>query len=471
MSIEALTTSLRKQAMIDGFDSPMTMICASPTQRRLLSSLNLTPQEAEALEHSWHFVARHGQLLPPGLDWDVIVWITGRGYGKTRCLSEFAHMEAKRHPGLCGALAARTLGDVDKVMIGHPKSGLMATQHADNPCEFKRHLGKVYWANGAYAELHSSEEPDKARGPENAWAACDEIGTWKRQVDFAGNTTFDNLQFGLRGGGAGSRPRMAVGSTPRAGSAAIRDLIERSADPAQGVRLVTGTLFDNAANLPDSYIERIVRRYKGTRLFRQEALGELLDDVADAIITQARLDHLRVSVAPDLRRVVIGVDVALGHSKRNDQTGINASGIGVDGHLYSLANRSCRLSPDGWGRRVVDCYHEFGASCVVAESNVMGEAIATVINAIDPSIRVLLPRATRSKAKRAEPILAYFERGEAHIVGEQDTLEDQLSRFTPSGWEGDGSPDDADAFVWAATELMPIHGQVDWAATSLANAG
>jgi phage terminase large subunit-like protein len=34
-------------------------------------------------------------------------------------------------------------------------------------------------------------------------------------------------------------------------------------------------------------------------------------------------------------------------------------------------------------------------------------------------------------------------------------LEDQLCLFTASGYEGAGSPDRADALVWAMTELFP----------------
>jgi phage terminase large subunit-like protein len=91
---------------------------------------------------------------------------------------------------------------------------------------------------------------------------------------------------------------------------------------------------------------------------------------------------------------------------------------------------------------------------MVAEDNFGGEMVESVIRGIDATVNVKRRTATRSKTKRAEPILAFFERGEAHIVGEQQALEDQLVQFTPSGYVGDASPDDADAMVWAATELM-----------------
>ena len=41
-----------------------------------------------------------------------------------------------------------------------------------------------------------------------------------------------------------------------------------------------------------------------------------------------------------------------------------------------------------------------------------------------------------------------------HHVGVFADLEDQMCNFTASGYVGAGSPDRADALVWALTELM-----------------
>ena len=62
--------------------------------------------------------------------------------------------------------------------------------------------------------------------------------------------------------------------------------------------------------------------------------------------------------------------------------------------------------------------------------------------------------ATRGKVVRAEPISALYEQGKVSHVGEFPDLEDQMLNFTPGGYVGDGSPDRADALVWALTELM-----------------
>jgi phage terminase large subunit-like protein len=59
----------------------------------------------------------------------------------------------------------------------------------------------------------------------------------------------------------------------------------------------------------------------------------------------------------------------------------------------------------------------------------------------------------RGKAARAEPIAAMFENGRAGLLGEFPALEDELCRMTAAGFEGSGSPDRADAMVWALHEL------------------
>jgi hypothetical protein len=55
---------------------------------------------------------------------------------------------------------------------------------------------------------------------------------------------------------------------------------------------------------------------------------------------------------------------------------------------------------------------------------------------------------------RAEPVSALYEQGIVHHVGRFAVLEDQLCAFTTAGYRGEGSPDHADALVFAITELM-----------------
>ena len=96
----------------------------------------------------------------------------------------------------------------------------------------------------------------------------------------------------------------------------------------------------------------------------------------------------------------------------------------------------------------------FGATKIVAEKNQGGEMIAAVLRAADHDLPVKLRHAGPGKAARAEPIALRFETGRARLAGHFPELEDQLCALTWSGYQGPGSPDRADAMVWAMTELF-----------------
>ena len=185
------------------------------------------------------------------------------------------------------------------------------------------------------------------------------------------------------------------------------------------------------------------------RGYRQEILAEWLDDVPGALWTRSMFEQRRE--APDLARVVIAVDPAATAHEDSDETGIVAAGKGVDGRGYVLADRSCRLSPDGWARRAVAAYHEFGADRIVAEGNNGGEMVRHVIQTVDPKIKVVIVHASRGKIARAEPVAALYEQGKVTHVTALDDLEDQMCTWTP---ESGASPDRLDALVWAITDLM-----------------
>jgi len=417
-----------------------------------------TRRMAQEILGDWHFWARHDQLPPDG-DWRIWAPITGRGWGKTRAASEWVQSVANAHPGAVGFVAARTLKDARKGIIGHPKSGLLATASPENPCKYREHTGQLEWANGSRCDVHTSEEPDAARGPEYEFGVADEVGTWKRVVDFQGNTTWDNLQFALR---AGDNPRMVAATTPR-NTAAVRYLVEAGREGSSGVKTTQGSLLDNRANLAPSFVEYIQRRYGGTRLARQEIDGELLLDTEGAIVLPHMIEDERVESAPALHRVVVGVDPFGGGG---DACGIAAAGKSADGHAYPLADRTCRLGPDGWGRRVIETALEFDADCIAWESNYGGDMAQHVLrHAMQTAgVQIRLKKVVSSKAKhlRFEPIGAMYERGAVHHVGTQTELEDEVCRFTPEGYDGDESPNRADALVFALTELFPPVAGIGW---------
>lgn len=81
--------------------------------------------------------------------------------------------------------------------------------------------------------------------------------------------------------------------------------------------------------------------------------------------------------------------------------------------------------------------------------------VGFVVKAAKPGIPFKLVNASRGKVVRAEPISALTEQGKIRFVGTFPKLEEELCAFTTTGYLGERSPNRADAFVWAMTELFP----------------
>ena len=95
----------------------------------------------------------------------------------------------------------------------------------------------------------------------------------------------------------------------------------------------------------------------------------------------------------------------------------------------------------------------WGADRVIAEANNGGEMVEDVLRTVDPSLPLRLVHASRGKGARAEPVALLFEARRCLFAGAFPELEDELTAITAEGATG-GSPDRADAMVWAMTELV-----------------
>lgn len=414
------------------------MIASSPDRQEILAGL--TDKQVEELLNDWRFWARPEQIAPDG-DWLTWVINAGRGFGKTRAGSEWVReqVEAGRQRI---ALIGETYKDLVEVMV-YGDSGIASVfPDHQKPKIVANPNVQITFHTGAVALGYNATRPDQLRGPQFDAAWADELAKWKKARE-----TWDMLQFGLR---LGERPQVLVTTTPRP----IPTLREIKARKTTVV--TTGSTFDNAANLAESFIEEIRDRYEGTRLGRQELFAEDLDDLPGALWTRAMFDDNRVKVAPEMQRLVVAVDPSgtAGESDDGDSIGIVVAGKGVDGRAYVLADRTCKLSPDGWGRRAVAAYHEFGADRMVAERNFGGAMVQHVIRTIDPKVSYKEVTASRGKVMRAEPIAALYEQGKVSHLGGLEVLEDQCCQIGPDGYIGEGSPDRADALVWALTDLM-----------------
>lgn len=436
----------------------------------------LTSAQRKRLQFIWPAVARPEQLAPAG-DWVFWLILAGRGFGKTRAGAENCILKAKAMPGSRGFLAARTVGDVRDVMI-EGESGILAKSSPDFMPDYEPSKRLVTWPNGSTAHTYSSDAPAAGRGPQHHWGWADEIAAW------FGWELWDNLQMGLR---LGELPQAWVTTTPRP-QRIIRELI---ADPDCVV--TRGSTYDNAANLPRKFFEKILRKYEGTRLGRQELLAELLDDVPGALWTRAQLDALHVKTFPEMERIVVAIDPATTSGEASDMTGIIVAGLGVDGLAYVLEDLTCQLSPAGWAMRAIDAFDRWSADLIVAETNQGGEMVESTLRAVKRTLPYKGVHARRGKRLRAEPVAALYEPSTAfpaarvrHVTLQMEKnaagvwvpstterrpaladLDDQMVQFTPegralmvdpeTGKQRDVSPDRVDAMVYALTELMLEH--------------
>lgn len=224
---------------------------------------------------------------------------------------------------------------------------------------------------------------------------------------------------------------------------------------------------DNRDNLPEKYFDILAGMSEAKRLRFER--GEWASEVNGALWTlEPRAGHdreipgidtLRIAEAPKMQRIVVAVDPsgtkgAQAGTAGGDDIGIVVAGLGVDGRGYVLEDGTCNLSPDGWGRRVAELYGKYEADRVVGEQNFGGAMVEFVVRTADKRVSYKDVHASRGKWVRAEPIAALYEQGRVSHVGSFPDLEDQMCNFTASGYVGDGSPDRADALVWALTELM-----------------
>ncbi|WP_062217185.1 DNA-packaging protein [Aureimonas sp. D3] len=391
----------------------------------------------------WAALARPAQLPPPG-DWRQWLLIGGRGSGKTRAGAEWVRALALGLAPLAGrvhgriALLAETLGDAREVMI-EGESGLRRL-HYETPPVFEATRRRLVFANGAVAQIFSSEDPDALRGYQFDAAWGDELAKWTHAED-----CFDNLQLALR---LGMNPRMALTTTPRA----VPLLKRLMAEP--GTCVTHMRTAENRAHLAPGFFEAMQARYGGSRLGRQELDGELVEGREDALFDRATIDRNRRRTAPALRRVVVAVDPPATATHRSDACGIVAAGLGEDGQVYVLADRSRRgLKPPEWAARAVALFGELEADRLVVEVNQGGDMVTSVIQAVAPHVPVSSVRAMRGKWLRAEPVAALYEQNRVHHVGSLAELEDEMCDFGPDGLSTGRSPDRLDALVWAVTAL------------------
>jgi phage terminase large subunit-like protein len=437
--------------------SPAQRLALMPKAKQKAFFDSLSEDDAKYLEYDWQeFWARPKQIVPPLGAWDIWLFMGGRGIGKTRTGVEAVRYLVRE----CGyrwiSIVGRTAADVRDVLIEGESGFLNVLPDWERPL-YEPSKRRLTFPNGAIANLFSADEPDQMRGPQSDLVLADEVAAWRFP------DSFDQVSFGNR---LGQKPLMILLTTPRPNKL-MRELVEDSIPVEEylatgdmrgkTVLLTTGSTYENAANLAPKFLKRLVKKYEGTRLGRQELRAEMLLDTPGALWTLEIIERNRVVTRPVLKRIVIAVDPpAKDNSNKEDgaEAGIIAAGMGMDGQGYILEDTSRYGTPAEWGLEALNLYYKYEADLRVGENNNGGDMVEhTVMSMVKkgkqkPNFKQV--HASRGKMTRAEPISALYEKGEIHHIGAFKELEDQMTTWVP----GEKSPDRLDAAVWALTELM-----------------
>jgi phage terminase large subunit-like protein len=357
---------------------------------------------------------------------------------------------------------------VGRTLVPTHNSGILALSPPDFMPQYVPSIRKVIWPNSTVAITFSSESPDQLRGPQSHFTWADELAAFK--LSRSDVNAWEQITISTR---LGEHPQIFVTTTPKR-IPLIRELVDRAQQPESDVLIVTGSTYDNRANLSSEYLQTLIDLYAGTALEEQELYGRLVLVVEGSLwkdrdFVIAPLPpgwNIPDKMAHDIFGpnkpefvTVIGVDPSA--SSGGDETGI----VRVqttrqrDEHIsqrraWVTADRSVQGPPEQWAKAVADLYHESNEdhlTVVVAEKNQGGEMVRTVIQSADPAIPVALIPSVKSKAARAEPVVLAYRRGRVFHTEDFPELTGQLTEWEPSSkW----SPDRLDALVHAVTAVL-----------------
>ena len=404
---------------------------------KTFNELNSQKKIATILLTDWYTKARKNQIVIDEDDYNIQLFLAGRGWGKTLTgaydMIQYCLLNAN---SICGVIAP-TYGDLKRVCFAG-ESGLLGILDKGllNESGYNKSANEIEFYNGSKIIGFPAIEPDRLRGVQFHRVWCDELASWRYRE------TFDNLMMALR---LGQSPKCIITTTPRP-TELIKELAVRS-----DTKIIRGSTFDNVANLAPSAIKMLKERYEGTRLGRQELYAEILEDIEGALFNSSNIEQNRVELTPTLTRIVVAIDPAVTSNASSDETGIIVAGRGEDNHYYILEDFSGIFSPDMWIKKAIECYYKFDADRIVCEVNNGGDLIEKLLRVQDVNVPYTSVRATRGKMLRAEPISALYEQDKVHHVGYFKELEEQMTSYTPFTTK---SPDRLDALVWALTSLQ-----------------
>ena len=378
---------------------------------------------------------------PPAPGFRGWLLLAGRGAGKTYAASRYIARLAESTPNLRCRIIAPTLADAIESVAYGPSGILEASPTASM---ISRGGGtRIEWPNGSTAWLRgtpTAREVDRLRALNNIDLDHFEEAAANPMIA----SVVEQCRLSRRRAGS----HWIATTTPRP-LQTIRDWVD---DPT--VHVTRASSHDNR-HIDQEWLDSVDATYHGSRLYQQEVLGEIIDEVEGALWTIEHLNRSRIDTAPTLARTAVGVDPA----KSTGTTGIVAVGVDHDGHIHVLEDASITGAPaERWAAQAAQLGAKHNAPIIV-EDDSGGDAMRAIIQAanLDASVKTVTARGHGGKHTRAVPVALLWERTDpaGHIVGHWPKLEDELTTWTP---DDKNSPDRLDAMVHAVRYLKPHNG-------------
>lgn len=125
----------------------------------------------------WELLARPAQLTPPG-DWNVWLFMAGRGAGKTRAAAEDMAYYGFVNPGARMAIVAPTYADARDTCV-EGESGLLSILPKEEIRLWNRSMGELVLVNGA--RPRTGDHGGQARRPRAGLSAGEQMALAKGQ--------------------------------------------------------------------------------------------------------------------------------------------------------------------------------------------------------------------------------------------------------------------------------------------------
>jgi len=276
------------------------------------------------IAHAQWIAKAHAYQIPPDLhlDYTVFLMLAGRGAGKTRSAAEALWWWAWTHPNTMSVVLAPTSGDLKFTCFEGP-SGLLACIPDALVTDYNKQDHLIKLSNGSKIRGVSADSYDRLRGINSSFCWCDELAAF---TYLGAGEAWDNMMLGLRikpDDKPHSHPRVIVTTTPRPKDL-ILDLVGREGDDVVVSRAST---FDNAKNL-DKAFQRQLESYRGSKLYEQEVLGQIVDLEDGKVVSRDMFQLWPASKAfPKFEYIVQSYDCAFSEKEHNDPTAMTTWGV------------------------------------------------------------------------------------------------------------------------------------------------